>query len=236
MASRLGRVSGGLARTASSWLDFDFEAGDGAVGDAAGVDEGEVAEVGGYVEGETVGGDAAGDVNADGADLALAVRMVFVHGGTGLVRRAADRRAPDAGETADAAGGDAVDSAEADEGFFHEADKVDGAKTGAAAGVAEAAEVEDGIADELAGAMIGDVAAAVDFVEGDAAAGQELVGGQDVGAVGVAAEGENGRVLEKEQDVVDAALEAELDQLRLETKSLIVGNATEIEVLDHGCS
>jgi len=214
--------------------DFVFQAGDGTVGDAAGIDEFEVAEVGGYVEGEAVGGDPAGDVNADGADLAFTARVIFIHGGTGRVRRAAGRWAPDAGETADAAGGHAVDSADTDEGFFDEAHKVDGTKAGGAAGVAEAAEVEDGVADELAGAVIGDVAAAVDFVKGDAAAGKELVGGQDVGAVGVAAKGENARVFEEEQDVVDAALEAELDQLRLETKSFAVGNAAEIEVLNHG--
>ena len=50
-------------------------------------------------------------------------------------------------------------------------------------------EVENGVADEWRGR---DVAATVDLVEGDTAAGKELVGGQDVGAVGVAAEGETG--------------------------------------------
>ena len=159
-------------------------------------------------------------------------------GGPAWRRSSSDRvtgwgRTPDAGEAADAAGGDAVEGAEADEGFFHEADEVDGAEAGGTAGVAEAAEVEDGIADELAGAVIGDVAATVDFVEGDAAAGEELVGGQDVGAIGVAAEGEDGRVLEEQQDVFDAALEAEVDQLRLEAEGFVVGDAAEIEVLNH---
>ena len=126
--------------------------------------------------------------------------------------------APDAGEAADAAGGDAVDAAETDEGFFHQADEVDWAET-AAAGVSQAAEVEDGIADELAGAVIGDVAAAVDFVEGDAAAGKQLVGGQNVGAVGVAAKGEDGRMLEEQEHVFDAALEAEVDYFRLQARA-----------------
>ena len=199
-----------------------------------GIDEAEVAQIGGDVEGESVGGDAAGDVDADGADLAFAARVVFVHGSAAVVRRAAGRRAPDAGETADAAGTDAEDAAETDEGLFHEADEVDRAEA-AAVGVAEAAQIEDGVADELAGAVIGDVAAAVDLVEGDAAAGQQFVGGEDVGAVGVAAEGEHRRMLEQQQDVVDAALEAQLDELRLEAKSLVVGNAAEIEVLNHRC-
>jgi hypothetical protein len=214
--------------------DFVLQAGNRAVGDAAGVDEFEVMEVGGYVKGETVRGDAAGDMNADGADLAFAAGVVSIHGGAAFVQRAVDRRTPYPGETADAAGRDAVDFAHTDEGFFHEADKVDGAETGGAAGVAETAEVEDRVADQLAGAMIGDVSAAVDFVESDATACQKRVGGQNVGAVGVAAKSKNRRVFEEEQGIVNAALEAEFDQLRLETKSFIVGNSAEIEVPDHG--
>jgi hypothetical protein len=45
--------------------------------------------------------------------------------------------------------------------------------------------------------MIGDIAAAIDLVEGDAASGEQLVGSQDVGAVCVAAEGEDGGVFEE---------------------------------------
>ena len=81
--------------------------------------------------------------------------------------------------------------------------------------ILQAAEVEDGVADELAGAVVGDVAAAVDFVEGDAAAGKNLIGGQDVGAIGVAAKGEHGRMFEKQKNVFNAALEAEVNHLGL---------------------
>ncbi len=149
------------------------------------------------------------------------------------------RRTPDAGEAADASGGDAVDATDADEGFFHQADEINWTEAaprhGGLAGVAEAAEIEDGVADELAGAVIGDVAATVDLVEGYAAAGKELVGGEDVGAAGVTAEGENGRMLEQEQDVFDAALEAEVNELRLQPEACVIRHAAEIEVLDHDC-
>jgi hypothetical protein len=161
--------------------------------------------------------------------------VVLVHGGADVAERGAGRRTPYAGKTADAASGNAVDSANADESFFHEADKVDGAQTVAAVGVAEAAEVKDGVADELAGTVVGDVAAAVDVVEGDTTAREQFIGGQDVGAIGVAAKGENGGVLEEEEDVFNTALEAEVDQLGLEAKAFVVGDAAEIEVLNHGC-
>ncbi len=72
--------------------DFPFEAGDGPVGDAAGIDEREVAQVGGDVEGEAVGGDAARDVDADGADLAFPCGWIFGRSRTTLVQRAAVRR------------------------------------------------------------------------------------------------------------------------------------------------
>ena len=47
------------------------EARHGPVGDAAGIDEAEIVEIGGDVEGKTMRGDAARDVNADGGNLAL---------------------------------------------------------------------------------------------------------------------------------------------------------------------
>lgn len=55
----LGRLAG-----------FKLDGGD-RFGQSAGDDELEVVEVGGDVEGESVGGDTARDVNADGGNLAL---------------------------------------------------------------------------------------------------------------------------------------------------------------------
>ena len=82
-------------------------------------------------------------------------------------------------------------------------------------GVAQAAQIEDGVADELAGTVIGDVAAAVDLVEGNAARSEQLVGGENIGAVGVAPQREHGRMLEQQQRVADAFLLAQRDQLLL---------------------
>ena len=81
--------------------------------------------------------------------------------------------------------------------------------------------------------MVGDVAAAVDLVKGDAAAGQQFIGGEDVGAAGVAAKGEHGGMFEEEKNVFDTAIETESGDLSLKAKCLVVGDATEIEILDH---
>ena len=84
------------------------------------------------------------------------------------------RSTPNAREAADSPGGYAELSAKTNEGLFHQAHEVNGAKP-AAAGVFQAAQVKDGVADQLTGTMISDVAAAVDLVEGHAAAGQKLI-------------------------------------------------------------
>src|SRR5581483_2758577 len=158
---------------------------DGLVGDAARDDELEEVEIGGDVEGETVGGDSAGDVDADGGNFGLRV------GG-----------GPDAGESGDAGAGDAEVSAGADEHFFEAADVFDDADFGS-----EGAEIEDGVADELSGAVEGDVAAAITFDQLDALLREEVGRGDDVFLFRIAAEGDDGGVFEKEEGVVnDAAL------------------------------
>ena len=89
---------------------LEFERGDGSIGDAARDDPGEVAEVGGDVEGEAVRGDGLRDVDADSCDLFLA----DIAAGEG----------PNAGEFADALGGDAEVLAGEDESLFHQPDKI----------------------------------------------------------------------------------------------------------------
>ena len=209
--------------------DFKVQAGDGLVGDAAGIDELEVAEVGGDVESEAVGGDSAGDVYADGSDFAFAGRAGLVL----VLVLVLVEAAPDARESGDTTGANAIDAAETDEGFFHHANEVDGTET-AAAGVLERAEIEDGVADQLAVAVVGDVASSIDFVQGDAAALEEFVGGEDVGAAGVAAEGEYGRMFEKKECVFNEPFETEGGYFGLQTESFVVGDAAEIKVLNHG--
>src|SRR6267142_4342773 len=85
-----------------------FERGGFAVGDAAGNDQVEVAEVGGDVEGEAVGGDPAADVDADGGEL--------------FFRDIARGLDPDAGFAGNAVGGDTEFGGGADHGFFERAD------------------------------------------------------------------------------------------------------------------
>jgi len=161
-----------------------------------------------------VRGDGLRDVDADGGEL------LFADGAAG--------ERPDAGEFGDALGGDAEVFTGVDEGFFHEADEVDGAEVWALFAGEVASEIEDGVADELAGAVVRDVAAAVDLVDFDGFLGEGLVGGQDVGAAGVAAEGEDGGVFEEEEGVADAVGFAGGDDFGLEAEAFGVGDAAEI--------
>ncbi len=164
-----GDAIGGLLECGGGGLGrFELERGYRPVGDAAGDDPVEVAKVGGDVEGESVGGDGLGDVDANGGDL------LFANG--------ASWEGPDAGKFEEALGGDSEVFAGEDEGFFDEADEVDGAEVGAALAGEVAAEVEDGVADELAWAVIGDVAATVDLMDLCTTGGELFLGGEDVGA------------------------------------------------------
>ena len=95
-----------------------------------------------------------------------------------------------------------------------------------------AAQIDDGVADELSGAVIGDVAATVDLVQLDVARGELLVGGDDVFAMRVAAEGEDGEVLEQQQRVADEALLARIDDATLDGEAVGVGDAPELEEVE----
>src|ERR1700739_3535510 len=104
-----------------------FEGGGFAISDAAGNDEIEVAEVGGDVVSEAVGGDPAANVDTNGGEF-------FFHG-TCLD--------PNAGFAGDAIGGEAEIGRGADHGFFAVADLP-------AYNAFYIAEIEDGITDDLA--------------------------------------------------------------------------------------
>ena len=168
-------------------------------GEAAGDDELEVRQIDVDVEGEAVRGDGAGDVDADGGNF-------------GWFNAWGCWRSPDAGELGDARGGDAEVGAGADEGLFHFTNEFDGAEGFALAfWGGEGAEIEDGVADKLAGTVEGDVAAAVAFNDFYAALGQEFGRGQDVGGLGVAAQGDDWGVFQQKKDVADLAGFAEVD-------------------------
>ena len=160
-------------------------------------------------------------MDTDGANFAFA-------GGTRLIVQAA----PYACESRNAAGADAIDSTEPDQGLFHHANEVDGAEA-AAFGVLETAKVEDRISDELSGTVIRDVAPPVDVVERDTATGEKFVGREDVGSTCVSAQGEHWRVLEKKECVFDETCKAQGSDLGLKLQRDVVACASEIEVLDH---
>jgi len=227
-----GRKLGPLA----FWLALNLksETGDRAVGDTAGIDEGKIAQVGGDVERKAMRSDSARDVDADCANLALSFWTVLLHCRATLVQRVAVRGTPNASEAADSTGGHAELSAKTNEGLFHQAHKIDGAEPGAV-GVFDAAQVEDGVSDQLTGTVIGDIATTVDLVKGYAAAGQKLIRSQNVASISIASKGEDRRVLEEKQDVVNAALEPQRCHLRLEPEAFVVVDTAEIEVLDHRC-
>ncbi len=177
--------------------------------------------------------DSAGDVDADCANLALALWVVLFHCGATLIGCAAvNRTAPNACEAADSSGGHAELSAQPNEGLFHQADKINRAES-AAAGSFEAAQVKDRVADQLAGTMVGNVAAPIDLVEGHAAAGQKFVRRQNVAAVGIAPESKDRWMFKEQKDVVNPAMESQVHKLGLKAQPFVVINATKIEVLDH---
>src|SRR6266849_5869431 len=184
-----------------------FEGGGFAIGDAAGNDEVEVAEVGGNVEGEAVGGDPAADMDTDGGK--------FFFGDIG------GRLDPDAGFAGDAIGGDGEIGGGADHGLFERTDvPVDVA--------ANAVEIEDRIADDLAGAVIGDVAAAVGFAKFDTFLTKDVFGSEKIFLAGVAAEGEDVGMFTEEEDVVDGAGLAGGDDTLLEGVGFGPGDEAEV--------
>jgi hypothetical protein len=186
-----------------------FERGGFAIGDAAGNDEVEVAEVGGDVEGETVGGDPAADVDADGSEF--------------LFGDIAGRLHPDAGFAGDAIGGEAEIGGGADHGLFEGADVPVNV-------AADGIDIEDGVADDLAGAMIGDVSSAVGFTELHIFLAEDIFGGEEIFLAGAAAECQDVGMLAKEEDVVDGPGFARGDEALLE--GVCVGPGEETEVGD----
>jgi len=140
---------GGLRR-------LEFERRDGAVRDAAGDNELEIAKVRRDVQREAMRSDELRDVNADGSDL------LFEDGAAGI--------GPDAGALADALRGHGKIFACKDERFFNEANEIDRTEVWAALAGKISAEIEDGITDELAGAVVRDVTTALGLVNFDALA------------------------------------------------------------------
>ena len=203
---------------------FELKRSDGAVRNAAGNDEREIAKIGADVEREAMRADVLGDVDANGRNL--------------LFCNAASGKSPDSRALADALRRNAEIFAGEDQSFFDETDEIDGAKVRTALAGKIAAEIEDGIADELAGAVIGDVSAALGLVNFNVFVGELRIGSEDVGAGGIASKREDGRVLKQQKRVRDEAGFARGDDFGLEAQAFRVADATEmkeIEDVRHKC-
>ena len=137
---------------------------------------------------------------------------------------------PDAGEAADACCRNAEIGAGADQDFFQAAHVFDGAQSFAfAVGSGDAAQIENGISDKLAGAVESDVAAAITLENFHAALGQQFGRGDDVFLLGVAAESDDGRMFEQQQNIADAAFFAQFDQPLLQAQASGVVERAELE-------
>ena len=167
-------------------------------------------------------GDAAGDVDAEGGDFGVLAR-------------------PHASQPGDALRWDFEIGAGADEDFFEAANVFDDAERFAGCTVGgKSAQIEDGIGDELAGAVESNVAAAVALEDFNPALGKEFGRREDIFRFGIAAEGNDGRVLEKKNNVADAGFFAERDELFLQAERRGVIDGAELEDRDqkpgHGSS
>ncbi len=101
---------------------------------------------------------------------------------------------------------------------------------------AGAREVDDRIGDELAGAVVGDPAAAVRLGDLDALHPVPVLAHAELARVGAAALGEDGRVLEQEQDVVDQAGLAGSGDRALQLERVRVGDDAEARAEKRGAA
>ena len=137
---------------------------------------GEIAQVGRYVQGESVHGDVARGAYAERTDLA---------GRTGPFD-------PDPGGAFDASAADAVVGYRVDDHPFDRVDIV-------AQGESDAFQIKNRIADDLAGSVESDVAATVDVVEIGTDLTQVLFADQQVLRVAAFAQRIDGRMLDQKQ-------------------------------------
>ena len=165
----------------------------------------EVGQIDGHVQGDAVVADAALDAQAQRADLA---------------RRGSVRVAPAAGMAVASGGGHARGGARLDQGGLERPDE--GSDQQAAV-----VQSDDRIRHQLARTVIGDLPAALGPLDDDATGSELPIGGEDVRGIGLAAEGQNGGMLEEEQLVPDRAGGALVDEVLLEPVRLGVVDPAE---------
>ena len=165
---------------------------------AAWVDEFEVAEVRGDVQRDAVVRDAALDPQPERPDLA---------------RRRPVRVAPAPGMAVAPAGRHAVRGAGRDERGLQ------GAHEGTQQ-ESSIVETDDRVGHELTRPVVRHLAPALDALDGDAAGRQLVLGGEDVGWIRAAAEGQDRRMFEEEELVTDPFRRARVDEAALESMGL----------------
>jgi len=97
---------------------------------------------------------------------------------------------------------------------------------------ASSREGKDRIGDQLTGAVVGDLAAPLDAENLNPAAFELGGRGQDVGWVGLPAEGQDGRVLDEQEAVADPTVRTLAGNPLLERPGLAIGHPTEPDRLE----
>ncbi len=156
------------------------------------------------VESETVRGDPAADVNADGSQLRAA--------------------RPDAGAAFHAPGCDAEIGKRVDQNLFNRAH----VEMHVALPIMK---IQNGITDDLAGSMISDIASAIGFVEPDSRAREHFRAGQQIGFLAVAPHGDHVRMLDNEKLIGDLAALALFHQVLLHDESFVPFQASQLAQL-----
>src|SRR5580704_3764091 len=172
-------------------------------------------------------GHSAGNMNADGRDLAL-----FWHW---CLRRALPAFGPHAGQSCDSLGRNAEIPAGADQDFFEPAHVLDHSQ-GLAAAVfrGKSPQIKNGIPDDLPRSVERHIAAAVGLEYLNSPSFQLLRRSQHVFLFRISPKRNDRRVFKQQQHVTDAAILAKVDQLFLEFKPNRVVEPAELENGNHG--
>jgi hypothetical protein len=177
----------------------------------AGDDAGEVGEIGGDIESESVGRNPSADVDTQGSDLA------------------AFAPDPDLRLLVPSLGGE-PESLESSYQDFLQIMHVSTDVT--PIGI----EIDNGIAHQLTGSVVGNLTATVGLGDSDAVGCQPLGAGQNLAPVGASTQGIGVGMLQEDQPLAGTTLSQQLAGVFLELEGSIVGDPTEIGPLQNATS
>ena len=196
----------------SARMALVLQTGDASVRDATRNDPLELLQVRGRVQGESMRGDSAGDVHANGGDLALTVFRSHSHA-----------PCPDASAPAHALRKNPVLRADPYENLLQSAYEIDCAQARR-----EAAEIKDGIAHKLPRTVVGDVASPPGLDHLYTPRLEQCLRGDDVLAQRISPERQNRGVFEQQQNIAHLSRLAKRDKMLLQPESDSIFNPTEI--------